>query len=580
MSQLKPSFSVLLLLFIVSSCSKSVDHDLLISDVNIVDVETGEIHVTQTVGIDGDKITAIYNTKVEPTENTQVINATGKYLIPGLWDMHIHYNVSYKEVAPLLIANGVTGVREMWGVPEKLNEIRTKMSAGELLAPDLYTAGAIIDGYPSRRRGSLEVKSTEEAIEATKGQMEEEIDFIKIYSSLSEEQFLAIAKTANDNNFPFAGHIPDAVSIYTAIDAGLASAEHLYGILEASSSKLDSLERLTDPMDKLNGLVDTFNEAKFDSLVSVLAKSDLWICPTLTVLNAVGQLDNEAFTTDERMDYLPNYITEIWNPAFYVRYPDKEKYYTTRKKVYQFQLGLMGKMSEAGVKILAGTDFANPHCYPGFSLHDELGLMVQGGMSELEVLKSATSHPAAFMGQAEHKGSVEVGKQASMVLLNKNPLEDIRNTQSIEAVIIRGEALNRAELDQILEETKAKAARKPYTLWLQENIPNKGIQASLEEMKRMIKSENPDYYFDDYSFFTLVDQYYPNGDWEIAKAILKTMTELEDVSANTYLYYGWLLIETGEFESANENLKEALKIQPELADAKHLMDSIAPLMKK
>lgn len=579
--KLKSSLMVFsLIILVLFSCNKSVEHDLLISNVNIVDLETGHIHVSYSVGIDNKKITAIYTNKIEATKNTDVLDASGKYLIPGLWDMHIHYNYSYKEAAPLLIANGVTGVREMWGVSEKLNKIRTEMTAGEILAPDLYTAGEIIDGFPSKRNGSLVVHTVEEAIAVTKGQMQEDIDFIKVYSNLTEPQFLAIAKTANDNNFPFAGHIPNDVSIYTAIDAGLASAEHLYGILEASSSKLDSLELLNDPMDKLNGLVDTFNKVKFDSLVSVLAKSDMWICPTLTVLKAVGQLDNKEFTNDERLAYLPSYITQGWNSEMYGRYINKEKFYATQKKVFQLQLSLLGEMSEAGVKILAGTDFANPYCFPGFSLHDELASMVEGGMSELDALRSATINPAIFMNKEETQGSVELGKQASLILLNKNPIEDISNTKSIAGVILRGEAFSRTELDQMLEETKAKAARKPYAHWLQENISNMGVEAALEEMKRMIEAENPNYYSDDYSFFTLVDQYYPNDDWEVAKAILKTMTELEEVSANAYLYYGWLQIETGEFKDATKTLNKSLKLNPDMEDAKHLIDSIAPFLMK
>ena len=318
---------------------------------------------------------------------------------------------------PLLIANGITGVREMWGDMPEFVKVPEKTQLEGLLSPDVYLSGDLLDGNPpSFPMGCLVVTTPDEAIAAVKSQIDKKVDFIKVYSSLSEESFLAIAKEAQKRNIPFAGHIPNRVSIYTAIEAGMASSEHLYGFLNACSSVDTSNE----------ALVSTFSEKRFDSICSVLAKSSMWLCPTLTVNRVMGYLNDTTFTRDSRIAYLPGPVIEIWNQKLnpYTK-SEIENFSNSRRVRYLFELSLTGKMNEKGVKFLAGTDFPNPYVFPGFSLHDELSLLVKGGMPVLDALRSATINPAIFMNKKADFGSVEAGKLASLVLLNKNPLENI-----------------------------------------------------------------------------------------------------------------------------------------------------------
>jgi imidazolonepropionase-like amidohydrolase len=440
---------ILLLAISIPSCNGVVNHDCLITNVNIIDVKTGKILKNKTVAIDNNHITAIYDKEIISSDSTIVIEGNGKYLIPGLWDMHAHYRWSHLDLDPLLIANGITGIREMWGDMPSIVDIPKKTPIEIFSSPDIYTSADLIDGNPPSFpgfQGSIVVTTPDEAVAAVDKQVEKKVDFIKVYSSLSEDCLMAIGKEAKMKNIPFAGHIPNGVSIYKAIDAGMASSEHLFGFLYACSSNTNIRNT---PDDKLiEELISSFSEERFDSLCSVLTKSSMWLCPTLTVIRALGYFNDTTFTNDKRMAYLPGYIIDLWDQQTKGS-DDNDMAFNSSKARFLFELDLIGKMNKKGVKLLAGTDFPNAYVFPGFSLHDELSLMVKGGMSELDAIRTATLNPAIFMNKVNDFGSVEVGKLASLVLLNKNPLENIENTTSIETVILRGRVIDRTTLDKM-----------------------------------------------------------------------------------------------------------------------------------
>lgn len=453
---IKSGFLILLLVMPLISFCRTGKHDCLITNVNIVDVNTGKIFKNKTIAIDNNRITAIYDKKNSGSASSVVIiDGNGKYLIPGLWDMHAHYKWSHADLDLLLIANGVTGIREMWGDMPAFVEVPKRSQQVGPVSPDVYLSGDIIDGNPpSFPAGCLVVTTPDEAIDAVKKQIDKKVDFVKVYSSLSEECFLAVARETKKRNITFAGHIPNGVSIYKAIDAGMVSSEHLYGFLEGCISQNSN----ENPPQSNAELVSRFSEKKFDSLCSLLAKSSMWICPTLTVNRAMSYLNDSMFINDSRKAYLPGYVLGIWNQKMSPYTESQVADFSNGKRVeYLFELSLIGKMNEKGVKFLAGTDFPNPFVYPGFSLHDELSLMVKGGMSALDALRSATINPAIFMSKKADFGTIEAGKMASLVLLNKNPLENIENTKTIETVIVRGTVYNRKALDSMLVQAKSNA---------------------------------------------------------------------------------------------------------------------------
>lgn len=339
------------------------------------------------------------------------------------------------------------------GYPGTIEEIRAKVASGSLIAPDIHASGNIVDGNPPSWPWASGVKDAEEARLEVAEQARLGVDFIKVYSRLSRESYAAIASESKELGIPFAGHLPDSISIRDAIQAGQASIEHLGGILEASSSKPQELGTFTrdQRIEKARFLVDTFDRKQFEAVADALAKSDTWVSPTLTVLDSVSHRKGAADLQDPRMRYLPDSVRKMWDPGA-GRSPD---YYEAHGRLFELQRSLLGELSRRGVKLLAGTDALNPFCYPGYSLHEELQLMVKGGMTPTAALKTATLNPAIFMDKANDFGKVAAGRVASLVILDANPLDDIRNTEAIKAVFIRGQYLDRKRLDGMLEAAMA-----------------------------------------------------------------------------------------------------------------------------
>ena len=280
---------------------------------------------------------------------------------------------------------------------------------------------------------------------------------------LKKDAYYAIAKKSKAANIPFAGHIPDEISVWEAIEAGQQSMEHMYGILKACSASPDSLATFTGytryGAARTNLLVDAFDAQIFDSLAIVLANSETWLSPTLLVLRNMAIHDTTRME-DPRMDYMPSYISYMWNPKndFRLQFTTPEMFQANKKR-YEFEQQLVGKFAKAGVKIIAGTDYSNPFCYPGFSLHDELELLVEGGLSPAHALKTATYNPALFMKKEKEHGQVAVGQLASLVLLEKNPLENISHTKNIQGVFLRGQYFDRMQLDNMLVKAKDIASK-------------------------------------------------------------------------------------------------------------------------
>ncbi len=259
--------------------------------------------------------------------------------------------------------------------------------------------------------------------------------------------------------------------------AGQRSIEHLTGFLAACSSREAELQEarrkayadLPDgqSLPKLENLrpitrmmVDTFDANKAAALFAVLKANDTWQCPTLTVLRSVAFMNDPEFRNDTRLKYLPTQTTALWDPAKDFRFKDRTvEDIQLARIVFERQEMMVGQLNKAEVPLLAGTDTPNPFCFPGFSLRDELVLLVQAGLSPLEALRSATINPARFLGMDKELGTIEPDKLADLVILDANPLQDIKNTQKIHAVIMNGRLLNRKQLDRLLEETESTASR-------------------------------------------------------------------------------------------------------------------------
>jgi imidazolonepropionase-like amidohydrolase len=429
----------------------------------------------------GDRIVALGPwKKIHAPRDALILDGEGKFLIPGLWDMHVHGASDSR--APwshlLFLANGVVGVRDMSGPPDA-HAWRATQASGQDPSPTIFLGSPIVDGQNPVWPDSIVAADAAQGREVVDQQQQRGADFIKVYSRLSRDAYFAIADEANKRGIAFEGHVPESVTAAEASGAGQKSIEHLTQVALGSSreegasiaerERLETLFRAPDAtmVQKMNAgrgiiqvdahVVETFDEATAQSLFALFIKNGTWQTPTLTLLQA--QIDEPLNASDPRLKYLSKEVRSKWDDGYYKHYPPEPRAAIVELSKAQFaeSMKIVGLMYRSGVPILAGTDTMNPHCFPGFGLHDELALLVDAGMSPLAALQAATRNAAQFMGQVDRRGSIEVGKVADLVLLDKDPLAAIHNTRAIQAVVLNGRLFRRQALDQMLLQAEALA---------------------------------------------------------------------------------------------------------------------------
>jgi Amidohydrolase family len=448
-------FSTLLL---AGGRSETQQKALVLTQLTIIDVTGGPPKPDMTVVITGDRITDFGEAgKVAVPQGGRVIDAGGKFLIPGLWDMHVHWYG--KDTLTLFIANGVTGVRQMFGNSDLLRW-RDEIAKGSLQGPRMVVASPIVDGPQPFWPNSISVRNEDEGRKAVTRVKQWGADFVKVYSSLPRAAYFGIADEARKQGLPFEGHVPFTLSAAEASDAGQKSIEHMTGVILACSDREaeSSSEQVNDnspaPRLRLIRALETFSPKKEMELFARFIKNGTWQCPTLTVRRSTAYQDDPDFRNDGRLRFIPRQMSERWGLRMANR---SEGSYANAKRLFQKEVEIVGDMRRAGVLFLAGTDTGNPFCFPGFSLHDELALLVKAGLTPTESLRAATLNPAKFFGMDQTLGTIEQGKLADLVLLEANPLEDIRNTQRIDAVIMNGRFYDRKALDKMLAQAQTLA---------------------------------------------------------------------------------------------------------------------------
>jgi len=443
-----------------------VGHLLVLSNVTVVDVRTGALRPDQTVILEGHHIASITPSKsAKYSGDARRVNCRGLFLIPGLWDMHVHlafgdWFPGAQEISlPLFVANGVTGVRDMGSELDIVQGWRNDIEAGRLVGPRIYTSGPMLDGPKPRFPSSIAVITTEDGRRAVADLKRHGADFIKLQSLIPRDAVFAIAEEARKEEIPFEGHVPDSVRASEMSRAEMESFEHLIGIFEGSSAAEDDFLK----GNKTEGrFLATYDAPRAASLAATLAKNQTWQCPTLVWERGGNLIDVTDFGQDARVKYVP----ASWKTKTWKRFTDEiiQGYGTddlpTRKKFLDKELEVVGMLHKTGVRFLAGTDTpAGVYVFPGFSLHEELHRFVAAGFTPLEALQTATINPARFFGLENQLGAIEKGRLADLVLLSANPLEDIANTQKIAGVVVNGRYFNRAELDQMLGRVEAAARR-------------------------------------------------------------------------------------------------------------------------
>ena len=376
---------------------------MVITGVTVIDATGSPPQTDRTVIIAGDHIEAIVNASARTAipKTARIVSGTGRFLIPGLWDMHVHLT---ERDLPALVAYGVTGVRDMGNVLSDVDGWRARIDAGVLVGPQISRVGPILNGK-SFGPAQVAITNAVEARVAVRLLKQAGVNAIKIHSALPRDAYFALADEAKKQSIPFVGHVPPWITIEEASDAGQASIEHIEMLYDRN------------PPVKAEIAPDVFAR---------LVKNNTAYTPTLVAFR--GSVDSANIDS-----------------ILLSKYPAIP---SIRKRMFGEFLELVGMMSREGVDLMTGTDLGVKWISPGRSLHDELALLVDAGLTPMQALQAATRNPAHFLGV--NAGTVEPGKFANLILLDSNPLQDIRNTTRIQGVILNGKYFDREGLDKLL----------------------------------------------------------------------------------------------------------------------------------
>ena len=435
---------------------------LAITHVTLIDGTGAAPRADVTVLVVGRRISAVgASDSVALPAGARVVDGRGRYLIPGLWDMHAHpfaYDFP-RFAAPLLLANGVTGVRDMGHRVDSAVFWRREVAAARVLGPRLVVGGRI-DGPGPGPPWASRAATADQARRAADSLVRLGADFLKVYSRVPREAYFALADAARRRGVPVAGHVPYAVSAAEASDAGQRSIEHEDDLMRACSSRDAELRATLGDRSALAGRreMDVVREqartmrasddpARCRALFARLARNGTRVVPTLTVYQPYAHALDSAGTHPARLAYVPRALHEAWR-----RRPSVAAFEPRDTAVIAafFSLARTGEMGRAGVRLLVGTDAPLPYVVPGFSVHDELALLVRAGLTPMQALQAATHEPAAYLNALDSLGSIAPRRLADLVLLDADPLADIRNTTRIRAVVADGRLIDRTALDAML----------------------------------------------------------------------------------------------------------------------------------
>jgi imidazolonepropionase-like amidohydrolase len=400
---------------------------LTISDVNVVDVVSGQVLSNRDVTIAGQRIVSVAASRRSASSLGAVgVDGRGKFLIPGLWDMHAH---RFESWLALDVANGVTGIRDMGNDLDEILRLRNATASGAIIGPRIVLAGPILDDAPGDWPLRQRVRNAEEGRAAVRTLKVRGVDFVKVHNFTPRDAFFAIVDEARRQGLPVAGHVPLEVTVDEAIEAGMSSIEHLSEdgrVWKACTAG------------------QSYTLAPCLSSFKTLAAKRVWQTPTLVAITEVGREEGTAsFTGADTLRYVPPVVEKMWTAERAAMTPAAR---AALRASASAAPAVTRDMMQVGVGLLAGCDGG----VAGFCLHTELDLMVRGGLTPAEALRTATINPARYLGRDGEMGRVAAGSVADLVLLDSNPLENIANVRRVVAVALNGRFLDREALDGLL----------------------------------------------------------------------------------------------------------------------------------
>ena len=442
----------------------------IITDITVIDATGAPPKAHQRVLVRNGRIAAV-GAKVSAPKNATHIDGTGKFLIPGLWDLHTHVaGISAdpkwgKNLLPIYLAHGVVGIRDMAGDVDVLLSWKREQAEGKLMGPRMIISGPFLDGsakgygFPT---DVIEVTTPDAARAKVRELKQRGVDFIKVGSQLMPEVFNAIADECRALHIPFVGHVPDSVKVEDAAAAGMRSMEHMYGMLWAVSGNAADLEKRAnearekkdrDALAKIQDELEaSFSAQKAASTAALLKQHGTWLVPTLGwTLNASTMDKVEA---NGMTSLLPKKLQADWEPekARKIFSPRGIAFYSRK---IRNDMRLLKVMYDLGVPVLAGSDSLDPYVFPGDSLWKELAALHQAGLTPMQALQTATINAAKFMGKEQDFGTVQTGRVADLVLLDSNPLADLSQRPLISGVMQGGKYYSRSELQKMVGDAAA-----------------------------------------------------------------------------------------------------------------------------
>jgi len=457
---------------------------IVVTNTSLIDMNNGQVSEGMTLIIKNGIITTIgKSNKIEPSSEAKIVNGTGKYVIPGLWDMHAHTSsesVTRSILYPSFIANGVTGIRVLsadcfepcWELDMSIEQSRglqSEVKDGKVIGPKTILGSTYINGAKPGDSSTVEAPGNKiDGKKLVHLLLDRGVDFIKIYDAIPREAYFGIADEANMQGLPFAGHVPLSIKASEASDAGQKSIEHCCaGSLfeECSSEEKRLREQITkliqsrEPKNMYSlvlELVKTYDDAKCQEVYKIFLKNNTFYTPTLVATEMDNILIKDDWRDDPRLKYLPKKEHEFW---FEDEVATKELLGIQDPLIREKRFDIVGDMNKAGVKLLAGSDCGVFGVHYGFGLHDELELLVEAGLTELEALQTATINAAEYADKSDSYGNIKIGLMADLILLEANPLDNISNTKQIYSVLSNGKFYDRQSIDAILENVAIEVAK-------------------------------------------------------------------------------------------------------------------------
>jgi imidazolonepropionase-like amidohydrolase len=436
-------------LFMVLSAQPSPDSVVAFVDVTVIPMDRERTLSGQTVVVRGDRIVTVGPAaKVKVPEGSLRVDGAGKFLMPGLAEMHAHIpggqasDSAVERTLFLYVAGGITTIRGMLGHPRHL-ELRDRAARGELISPTIYTSGPSINGNSAPTQAVVVSMVTEQKAAG--------YDFLKIHPGLTRDVFDAMASTAQRVGIRFAGHVPLAVGLERALEARYASIDHLDGYVEAMVKEGGSVGPGQSQLFGLN-LGEHLDLSRLPALVDATRRAGVWNVPTQSLMeNLASGLSVEALARRPEMRYVSAKTLSQWAEEKSSLLQETGSSAGSARGMMDARRKLIKALHDGGAGLLLGSDAPQIYNIPGFSIHHELQYLVAAGLTPFQALETGTRNVAIFFGTQQQVGTIEAGKRADLVLLDANPLEDVRNTTRRAGVMLRGKWLPRVVIDRRLD---------------------------------------------------------------------------------------------------------------------------------